>query len=136
MKMTSAMLADAAQVQAGKLFVLGGGFDTISVRSLPATHRSLALAMVAEVAPEDRQRDLDLHISLVDEDGANMGVTAKGRLRVGTPPNLPPGASSIIPIVSPFHNISFPEAKGYAFLVNLNDEELTRVRFRVVQIPS
>lgn len=85
MKLTSAMLADAAQVQSGKLFVLGGGFDTISVRSVPATHRSLSLAMVAEVAPEDRQRDLDLAIKLVDEDGADVGVEAKGRLRVGTP---------------------------------------------------
>ncbi|MDA2978365.1 MAG: hypothetical protein O3B42_01160 [Actinomycetota bacterium] len=134
-KMTSAMLADAAQVQSGKLFVLGGGFDTISVRSVPATHRSLSLAMVAEVAPEDRQRDLDLSITLVDEDGAEVGVAATGRLRVGTPPNLPPGASSIVPIVSPFHNITFPEAKGYSFLVSLNGQELARIKFRVVLIP-
>jgi len=134
MKMTSAMLADAAQVQSGKLFVLGGGFDTISVRSVPATHRSLSLAMVAEVAPEDRQRDLDLAIKLVDEDGADVGVEANGRLRVGTPPNLPAGASSIVPIVSPFHNITFPEAKGYSFLVSLNGEELARIKFRVVLI--
>jgi len=135
MKMTSAMLADAAQVQSGKLFVLGGGFDTISVRSVPATHRSLSLAMVAEVAPEDRQRDLELSITLVDEDGADVGVAANGRLRVGTPPNLPPGASSIVPIVSPFHNITFPEAKGYAFLVSLNGQELARIKFRMVLIP-
>ena len=134
MKLTSAMLADSAQVQAGKLFVLGGGFDTISVRSLPATHRSLSLAMVAEVEPDERQRDLELAISLVDEDGAELGVKASGRLRVGTPPNLPPGASSVIPIVSPFHNITFPEAKGYAFLVSLNGTELARVRFRVVKV--
>lgn len=134
MKLTSAMLADSAQVQAGKLFVLGGGFDTISVRSLPATHRSLSLAMVAEVEPDERQRDLELAISLVDEDGAELGVKASGRLRVGTPPNLPPGASSVIPIVSPFHNITFPEAKGYAFLVSLNGTELARIRFRVVKV--
>ncbi len=134
MKLTSAMLADSAQVQAGKLFVLGGGFDTISVRSLPATHRSLSLAMVAEVEPDERQRDLELSISLVDEDGAELGVKASGRLRVGTPPNLPPGASSVVPIVSPFHNISFPAAKGYAFVVTLNGEELARIRFRVVQV--
>jgi hypothetical protein len=63
-----------------------------------------------------------------------MGVAAKGKLRVGTPPNLPPGASSIVPIVSPFHNITFPEAKGYAFLVSLNGSELARVKFRVVLI--
>lgn len=134
MKLTSAMLADSAQVQAGKLFVLGGGFDTISVRALPATHRSLSLAMVAEVEPDERQRDLELAISLVDEDGAELGVKASGKLRVGTPPNLPPGASSVVPIVSPFHNITFPEAKGYAFVVSLNGEELARVRFRLVQV--
>ncbi len=134
MKLTSAMLADAAQVQSGKLFVLGGGFDTISVRSVPATHRSLSLAMVAEVAPEDRQRDLELHVRLVDEDGADIGVEAKGKLRVGSPPNLPAGDASIVPIVSPFHNITFPEAKGYSFLVSLNGEELARIKFRVVLV--
>ena len=134
MKLTSAMLADSAQVQSGKLFVLGGGFDTISVRSVPATHRSLTLAMVAEVGPDERQQDLNLGIELVDEDGAELGVSANGRLRVGTPPNLPPGASSVVPIVSPFHNITFPEAKGYAFVVKLNGEELARVRFRLVEV--
>jgi Family of unknown function (DUF6941) len=135
MRLTSAMLADAAQVQSGKLFVLGGGFDTISVRSLPAVHRSLTLAMVAEVEPDERQRDLELVIRLVDEDGTDMGVEAKGRLRVGAPPNLPPGSASIVPIVSPFHNLTFPEAKGYTFVVSLNDKELARIAFRVVTLP-
>lgn len=134
MRLTSAMLADAAQVQNGKLFILGGGFDTISVRSLPAVHRSLTLAMVAEVDPDERQRDLELLIALIDEDGGAIGVEAKGRLRVGAPPNLPPGSSSIVPIVSPFHNITFSEAKGYAFVVTLEDRELARIGFRVVEV--
>jgi hypothetical protein len=135
MRLTSAMLADAAQVQSGKLFILGGGFDTITVRSLPAVHRSISLAMVAEVEPDERQRDLELLIRLIDEDGTALGVEAKGRLRVGAPPNLPPGSPSIVPIVSPFHNITFPEAKGYTFVVSLNDNELARIGFRVVALP-
>ena len=69
MKLTTAMLADAAQVQGGKLYVLGGGFDTISARSLPVVHRNLTLAMVAEIEPDERHRDLEIAISLVDEDG-------------------------------------------------------------------
>jgi hypothetical protein len=129
------MLADAAQVQNGKLYVLGGGFDTISVSSVPVVHRNLSLAMVAEVGPDERQRDLDLSIKLLDEDGNEIGVEAKGKLRVGAPPNLPPGSPSIVPIVSPFHNITFPEAKGYAFVVSLNDAELARIKFRVVLVP-
>ena len=134
MRLTSAMLADSAQVQSGKLFVLGGGFDTITVRSVPAVHRSLSLAMVAEVSPEERQRDLELTIKLIDEDGSEIGVEAKGKLRVGAPPNLPPGSPSIVPIVSPFHNITFPEAKGYTFLVSVDANELARIPFRIVAI--
>mgnify|MGYP001812899474 CR=1 FL=1 len=134
MRFTTAMLADAAQVQGGKLFVLGGGFDTISARSLPVVHRALSVALVAEVGPDERHRDLEITIILIDEDGNEMGVEAKGKLRVGAPPNLPPGSSSIVPIVSPFYNIRFPEAKGYAFVVTFEEEELARVRFRVVQV--
>ena len=134
MRLTTAMLADAAQVQGGKLFVLGGGFDTISARTVPVVHRSLTLAMVAEVDPDERHRDLEIAISLIDEDGTPMDVEAKGKLRVGAPPNLPPGSASIVPIVSPFYNIRFPEDKGYAFVVRFEDEELSRVRFRVVKV--
>jgi len=134
MRLTAAMLADAAQVQGGKLFVLGGGFDTISARAVPVVHPSLALALVAEVEPDERHRDLEIEISLVDEDGNPLDVRAKGRLRVGAPPNLPPGSASSVPIVSRFDSIRFPEAKGYSFVVRFDGEELARIRFRVVQV--
>lgn len=128
------MLADAAQVQGGKLFVLGGGFDTISARSLPVVHRNLTVALVAEVDPDERHRNLELLITLIDEDGNELGVEAKGKMRVGSPANLPPGSSSIVPIVSPFPNIRFEDAKGYAFVVSHEEEELARITFRVVEV--
>ena len=134
MKITTAMLADSAQVQGGKLYVLGGGFDTISTKQVPVVHRNLALALVAEVGPEERHRDLEMAITLMDEDGQPVGVEAKGKLRVGAPPNLPPGASSVVPMVSPFFNLKFDEAKGYAFIVEFEGEEIARVRFRIVLV--
>ena len=36
--------------------------------------------------------------------------------------------------MSPFHNVQFAEAKGYAFAVSFEDQEIARVRFRVVQV--
>jgi hypothetical protein len=133
-RLTTAMLADAAQVQGGKLFVLGGGFDTISARTFPVIHRSLTVAMVAEIEPEERHRELEIGLQLIDEDGQDLGIQAKGKLRVGAPPSLPPGSTSIVPIVSPFYNIQFPEAKGYAFVITFEEQELARVRFRVIQV--
>jgi len=133
MRFTAAMLADSAQVSAGKLYVLGGAFDTISARSFPAVHRSLTLALVAEVGPADRNRDLELLIRLVNEDGAETGVESIGKLRVGAPSALPAGAMTLVPMTSVFMNIRFPEPGGYVFVVEHEERELTRVPFRLRQ---
>jgi hypothetical protein len=135
MRFTSAMLADAAQVSAGKLYVLGGAFDTISAKSFPAVHRSLTLALVAEVGPADRNRDLDLTIRLLNEDGGETGVQSEGKLRVGAPSSLPAGAMTLVPMASVFMNVRFPEPGGYVFIVEHEGRELTRVPFRLRQAP-
>jgi hypothetical protein len=131
MRCTAALLADAAQVSAGKLNLLGGAFDTITARSFPAVHRNLALVIVIEVGPGDRNRDLELHIRLLDEDGQELGIESKGMFRVGAPSSLPAGASSLIPLVSSFTNLRFPEPGGYVFIVDHDEQELARVPFRV-----
>ena len=133
MRFTSAMLADAAQVSAGKLYVMGGAFDTISARSFPAIHRSLTLALVAEVGPADRNRDLELVITLLNEDGAETGVKSEGKLRVGAPAGLPAGAMTLVPMASVFMNVRFPTPGGYVFVVEHDGRELTRVPFRLRQ---
>lgn len=135
MKLTAAFLADAAQVTAGKLYVLGGAFDTITARSFPAVHRSLAVVLVAEVGPGDRNRDLQIRIQLLDEDGVEIGIESQGNLRVGSPSSLPAGASSLVPLVSAFGNVRFPAAGGYVFLIEHDDEELGRIPFRIRQAP-
>jgi hypothetical protein len=131
MRLTSAMLADAAQVTSGKLYVLGGAFDTITARSFPVVYRSIAVVLVADVGPADRNRDLRIRITLVDEDGADMGVRSEGSLRVGAPSSLPAGASTVVPLVGAFGNIRFPKPGGYVFIIEHEDEELARIPFRV-----
>ena len=131
MRLTAAFLADAAQVTAGKLYVLGGAFDTITTRSFPAVHRSLAVVLVAEVGPGDRNRDLQIRIKLLDEDGTGLGIESQGNLRVGAPSALPAGASSLVPLVSAFANVRFPTPGGYVFNISQEDGELGHVPFRV-----
>lgn len=130
------MLADAAQVTSGKLYVLGGAFDTITARSFPVVYRSIAVVLVAEVGPADRNRDLSIRISLVDEDGVDMGVRSEGNLRVGAPSSLPAGASNVVPLVGAFGNVRFPNPGGYVFIIEHEDEELARIPFRVRSLDS
>jgi hypothetical protein len=131
MRLTSAMLADAAQVTAGKLYVLGGAFDTITARAFPVVYRSLAVVLVAEIGPADRNRDLSLRIALFDEDGGDMGVESQGNLRVGAPASIPAGASTVVPLVGAFGNVRFPAPGGYVFVVEHEGEELARIPFRL-----
>ncbi len=133
MKLTAAFLADAAQVTAGKLYVLGGAFDTVTARTFPAVHRSLAVVLIAEVGPGDRNRDLPIRIQLLDEDGGELGIESQGNLRVGAPSALPAGAASIVPLVSAFGNIRFPTPGGYVFRISHEDDELGQIPFRMRQ---
>lgn len=125
------MLADSAQVSAGKLFVLGGAFDTINARSFPATVRGLSVVLVADVGPADRDRDLPIAIRLLDEDGNRVGVESRGMMRVGAPSTLPAGASSLVPLVASFLGVRFARPGGYVFMVEHEGEELGRIPFRV-----
>lgn len=129
------MLADSAQVSAGKLFVLGGAFDTINARSFPAALRGLSVVLVAEVGPGDRDRELPIAIRLFDEDGTSLGVESRGMMRVGSPSTLPAGASSLVPLVASFLGVRFARPGGYVFIVEHDGEELGRIPFRVREAP-
>lgn len=129
------MLADSAQVSAGKLYVLGGAFDTVNARAFPAAVRGLSVVLVAEVGPADRNRDLPIAIRLFDEDGTALGVESRGMMRVGAPSALPAGAPSLVPLVASFMGVRFPRPGGYVFIVEHEEQELGRVAFRVRQGP-
>ena len=135
MRVTSAMLADSAQVHSGKLFVLGGGFDTIRTRSVPAMHKALSVVMVIEVNPGERETALPIEVTLMDEDMQPLGPKATGTLRVGDTPSHRPGQASIVPLAIPFFDLRFPREQGYVFRVSHEDEELTRIPFRVLVVP-
>ena len=130
------MLADSAQVQAGKLFVLGGGFDTIRTRSVPALHKALAVVMVVEVNPGERETNLSIEVTLMDEDMQPLGPRASGTLRVGEAPAHRPGQSSVVPLAIPFFDLQFPREQGYVFRVSHRDEELARLPFSVLVVPQ
>jgi hypothetical protein len=136
MRVTSAMLADSAQVQGGKLFILGGGFDTIRTRTVPALHKSLAVVMIVEVTPGERETNLSIEVTLMDEDMAPLGPRASGTLRVGEAPAHRPGQSSVVPLAIPFFDLRFPREQGYVFRVSHQQEELARIPFSVLVVPQ
>ncbi len=132
MRATSAFLADSAQVRGGKLYVLGGAFDTIRSQRFPVIHKAMAFVMILDIQPIERDQLVDIEVTLMDEDMHPTGSKAKGQFKVPEPRSGRPGQSSVFPIAIPFFDLRFPEPGGYVFRVTYGDEqELVRVPFWV-----
>jgi len=130
-----AFLADAADVASGKMFVLGGAFDTIHVQALPATHPVLAVAMRLLLSPNDLDRQHALEILLLDADGKTI-ASAKGDLTVAKSPDSPPGWKQAVILPLRFMNVPFKEAGHYSIEILVNTHLLKAIPLRVISIPK
>jgi hypothetical protein len=132
-----AVLADAAQAIGGKLYLLGGGWDTLRVAGFPARHHTMAIGMRIRVPWTWTGRRTSLSIDLQDEDGHSL--FERGRLvhlfEVGRPQNVPEGSDIGLVRAFTFNNVPLPKPGGYAFAIAVNDVEVERLRFMVRERP-
>lgn len=127
-----ALLADAVQASRGKLFVLGGGWDVLTVRSLPARHPSMGIGLRVRVPwgwPGDSVR---LDVELQDQDGKSMlPGSLNTSVPVRRPDHLPEGQDLTVVRALTFTNVVFRTEGGYSFVISLDGEVKERLRFLV-----
>jgi hypothetical protein len=94
------MLADAAQVAEGKLFVLGGGWSFTGPAPSPS-----ALAILVEVPWDRTNASLHFVVELLDSDGQaviageeGQPIVVAGDIEAGRPPGTPPGSPIAVPL--------------------------------------
>lgn len=128
-----ALLADAVQAVRGKLFVLGGGWDTLWVQRFPARHPSLAIGLRLRVPVSWASDTLKLSVELQDADGHAMlprPLSHDIRLPPATQHN--PNATDFGLIRSfTFNNLMFEQEGSYSFVISVDDEPVSRLRFTV-----
>ena len=127
------ILADAAEVVGGKLYLLGGGWDRLTVHSQPA-RKSLAVALALRVPQRETNRQHAFQIDMIDEDGSQI-VSVNGVSEVGRPDGLPPGQSQLVQLVVNF-NVTFERLGTYIITARVNDSEERSVRFNIVPGPG
>lgn len=127
-----ALLADAVQASQGKLFVLGGGWDVLTVRSLPARHPSMGIGLRVRVPwgwPGDSVR---LDVELQDEDGKSvLPGSLSAPVPVRRPEHLPEGQDLTVVRALTFTNVIFRNEGAYSFVVSIDGEVKERLRFMV-----
>jgi hypothetical protein len=132
MDLTRAIIADAAVVQGGKLYVHGGGWDAIQANALPVTHPSLALAFVMRVEYSEAMTDIPIVIELLDDDEKAAGPRIDGKVRVGHPAIAQPGNPIFVPQAITFNVLQFARYGMYRFRVSSNGVTLGETPFRII----
>lgn len=132
MKLTAAFLADAAQTENGKLFVHGGGWDTIGATQFPTTHPTMALVWILKVDYDEALEDLPIQVELLTEDNQPVGPRVEGVINAGHAPRKKRGTPTFIPQTFTLNLLKFDAPGGYHFRIASGDEELGSVPFQII----
>ena len=136
MRVTAALLADAAAVERGKLYIHGGGWDTIHAISVPTTHPTMSVAILFRFEYSEALNDIPILIELLDEDENPLGPRVEGTVNVGHPPRSKPGAPIFVPQAITITMLQLPKSGGYQFRITSADRELATVPFMVALAPA
>jgi hypothetical protein len=125
------ILADAAQITGGKLFLLGGGWDVLTVsRPFPVTQRC-AVATSFRVPWNETNTRRGIEIRVVTEDGVEL-VKVDGQVEVGRPAGIPPGSDQRAQITADM-TLRLEAAGTYSVIASVEGVEGARTLFRVVR---
>jgi len=132
------MLADAARVEGGKLYVHGGGWDRITTADFPATHPTLAVVLVFQIEYDEALTDIPVSVIMDTEDGKTLGPRMDGMITAGHPPGTKRGVPTFHPLAITMNGLQFESAGRYQFRVVSGEDELVRIPFTVqtVRKPS
>lgn len=132
MDLDFALLADAADVSMGKLYVMGGAFDTIHVPAFPAIHPLLAVVLRLLLGPHDLDRKHTLQILLLDADAKHI-ASAQGELTVPKSPGSPQGWKQAVILPLRFFNVPFQEMGHYSLEILVDGTMTKAIPLRVMQ---
>ena len=126
------LVADGAQVVGGKLYLLGGGWDRLTVPELPghpATPFSVAVGV--NVPWNFTNRKMSFSIDVRNADGGHVGQLVGGEFEVGRPPGLRSGAPQRFQIAGPA-GPEFPAAGRYVIECAIDGEVIGHTAIEVM----
>lgn len=133
-----ALLADAVQAVRGKLFILGGGWDTLWVARFPARHPSLAIGLRLRVPVSWARDELKLSVELQDADGHPLLPKPLAHDIELPPSSRQPSNATDFGLVRSFtfNNLVFQGEGSYSFVISVDGEPVSRLRFSVRARPG
>ncbi len=128
------ILADSAEVVNNKLYILGGGWDSITVNSaFPVVH-PCAVATAFSVPWNETNQPRNVEIEILTEDGESRAKIG-AKVEAGRPANLPRGQSQRVQFAVRF-NLKLEGPGGHVIIARIEGEERRRFPFNIVAGPN
>lgn len=130
------ILADGTQISGNKLYLLGGGWDVLTVNSEFPVKQHLAIAAAFRVPWSQTSVKHSVEIQILNEDTQETLASIAGEFEVGRAPGLPPGSSQLSQLAAEM-TVEFPSPGLYALRtkVDVQEQASNIVPFRVVEGP-
>lgn len=130
------ILADAAQVVGNKLYMIGGGWDVLTVNSGFPAVQQMAVAASFIVPWSDTNARQTAEVEIFDEDRNAVMANVTGEFEVGRAAGIPPGSSQRTQLAV-MMGLKIEHAGQYSIRCRLNGEDQPRRSwFRVVEGPG
>jgi hypothetical protein len=127
------VLADAAQVVDGKLYLIGGGWDVVWVGQFPAAH-PFAVCVGLRVPWDHTNTPHTMNLVVETADGQILGQI-QGKFEVGKPAGLAQGSAQLINLA--FQSTLSLDAPGrFRIRAMIDDKLVDELAFGVVQRQS
>ncbi len=132
------ILADAAQVVGGKLYLLGGGWDQIIVNKAFPIDQRMALALGINVPWNETNQKHNLEIEIVSEDVATEETKSLmkmgGQFEIGRPAGIRQGQEQRFQMAMDM-TIKIATAGTKTVIARIEGQEVKRVVFNVAPGP-
>lgn len=128
------ILADSAEVVNNKLYLIGGGWDSLTLNSsLPKLH-PCAIAVSFKVPWNETNQQHNIEIVVADQDGAQL-ASLEGQIEVGRPPGIPLGQAQRVQM-SMQVMLPLSQLGTHVIIVRIEGQDARTVNFNVVPGPN
>jgi hypothetical protein len=133
------ILADAAQVVGNKLYLMGGGWDKLTVNNAFPVDQRCALALSLKVSWNETNQKHNFEIEIISEDSETEQprslMKAGGQFELGRPPGIGPGQDQRFQVALDM-NLKI-DGPGTKYVVaRVEGQEIRRLSFDVNQGPN
>jgi hypothetical protein len=127
------ILADYVEIIGGKLYLMGGGWDVLTVNTAFPHARPVGLAAAFSVPWNETNQRHNVEIEMLSDDGQTVGKVG-AQFEVGRPAGIRAGQGQRFQLAANVQ-LNLPGPGTYVIVARIEGQEEARVPFNVIPGP-